>query len=113
MMRVTGVSVRVGYWRKANAIHGWFVRNVQGGKDECQDSSVSRESLKELRNLCQKMLDEQLVGAADCLPTKPGFFFGTYEYDDHYRSDLEDMIKIVNLALAMPDEWDFEYHFSW
>ena len=25
----------VGYWRKANAIHGWFVRNVQNGKDDC------------------------------------------------------------------------------
>lgn len=30
------LSLHVGYWRKANAIHGWFVKHVQGGKDECQ-----------------------------------------------------------------------------
>ena len=31
------LEASVGYWRKANHIHRWFVENVQGGEDECQE----------------------------------------------------------------------------
>lgn len=50
------VSVCIGYWRKANQIHNWFVQNVQGGVDECQDSYVSREKLTELLGICKTVL---------------------------------------------------------
>ncbi len=50
------VEACVGYWRKANAIHRWFVEMVQDGKDECQDSYVSREQLAELRAACVQVL---------------------------------------------------------
>ncbi len=30
---VTTIREEVLYWRKANAIHQWFVENVQGGED--------------------------------------------------------------------------------
>ena len=40
----------IAYWRKANAIHGWFVRNCADGVDECQPIAVSREALNHLRN---------------------------------------------------------------
>ncbi len=46
--RVSQIDEQVGYWRKANAIHAWFVKNVQGGMDECQESEVSREQLEQL-----------------------------------------------------------------
>lgn len=32
------------YWRKANAIHQWFVKNIQDGKDDFVDED-SRQSL--------------------------------------------------------------------
>jgi hypothetical protein len=51
------VSATVGYWRKANAIHRWFVDRVQEGKDECQRSYVSKEQLHSLRADCRKVLD--------------------------------------------------------
>lgn len=51
------VSYNVAYWRKANAIHNWFVQNVQGGKDECQRSYVERSQLIKLRDLCQDVID--------------------------------------------------------
>lgn len=51
------VRATVGYWRKANAIHNWFVQNVQNGKDDCQESHVTREQLGELRELCKQVLD--------------------------------------------------------
>jgi hypothetical protein len=46
------VSFNVGYWRKANAIHGWFVRECGGGVDECQVMYVDREKLLALKNHC-------------------------------------------------------------
>lgn len=42
----------VGYWRKANHIHNWFVENVQGGEDDCGYYEVTAEQLTELRDLC-------------------------------------------------------------
>jgi hypothetical protein len=36
------------YWRKANQIHAWFVKNVQKGVDDCGTYFVSTEDLKKL-----------------------------------------------------------------
>ncbi|RLB83158.1 MAG: hypothetical protein DRH15_05655, partial [Deltaproteobacteria bacterium] len=50
------VVIEVGYWRKANAIHRWFVENVQDGNDDCERYYVPREKLKELKDLCQEVI---------------------------------------------------------
>ena len=42
------LTKEIGYWRKANAVHSWFVENCQDGIDECQLSEVSREDLEDL-----------------------------------------------------------------
>jgi hypothetical protein len=106
------VTVRVGYWRKANAIHKWFVDNVQEGTDDCGNYSVSRERLQELRDTCERVLRWEGL-ANEQLPTTSGFFFGGTDYDEYYRRDLEQTIKIIDGCLALPDSWDFEYHSSW
>ena len=47
------IAEQVGYWRKANAIHQWFVDNVQDGEDDCDyHREVTRGDLIELRDLC-------------------------------------------------------------
>jgi len=46
----------VGYWRKANAVHGWFVRECANGVDECQEIPVSKIKLMELQALCLSAL---------------------------------------------------------
>src|SRR3990167_8388434 len=51
------VSLHAAYWRKANAIHKWFVDNTQGGKDECQKSYVTREQLQKLVDDCKVILN--------------------------------------------------------
>ena len=53
-----GISISkcVAYWRKANAIHGWIVRECADGVDECQRIYIGREKLTELRNLCVNSL---------------------------------------------------------
>ena len=53
----TRVYEQVAYWRKANQIHGWFVKNVQGGVDDCAyHDEVTKEKLEELINICQEIL---------------------------------------------------------
>lgn len=110
--KVKTITVEAGYWRKANQIHNWFVQNVQEGKDECQEAYVSRDDLKQLRETCQKVLDNHDL-AESLLPTSSGFFFGGTEYDDWYFKDLEDTVKIIDDALKLPDQWDFNYRSSW
>jgi hypothetical protein len=110
--KVKTITVEAGYWRKANQIHNWFIANVQDGKDECQESYVSREQLTELREVCQKILDNNEL-AEKLLPTASGFFFGGTEYDQWYFNDIEETIKIIDNALLMPKQWDFNYRSSW
>ena len=54
--RVTIVS-NVMHWRKANSIHGWFVENVQNGKDDCNEYDVSKEDIRKLIGYCQDVLN--------------------------------------------------------
>lgn len=114
-IRSVTVSVRVAYWRKANAIHQWFVTNVQDGKDECQTSEVDREQLTTLRDLCQSLLQNRNPQeAAELLPTQPGFFFGSTDIGDYYWQDLQDTVSMLNRALThTPQGCYFEYHASW
>jgi hypothetical protein len=110
---VQEISVRVGYWRKANAIHRWFVHHVQEGKDNCGNYYVSRDQLTELRDVCVRVRDWPGGLAAEQLPTTNGFFFGGTDYDEYYMQDVNRTIRIIDECLQLPDSWDFEYHSSW
>lgn len=111
---VRHVSVDAAYWRKANAIHQWFVDNVQEGQDNCGTYEVDREKLAELVNICKQVLADP-TKAGELLPTADGFFFGSTEYDDWYKDNLQATIDQIEKALAkLPeDEWTFEYQSSW
>jgi len=109
---VQEVKAEIGYWRKANQIHNWFVNNVQNGEDDCRSYYVDRKQLEQLKSLCQQVLEDKSL-ADKLLPTQSGFFFGSTEYEGYYFTDLEDTVKIIDNALALPDGWTFEYHSSW
>jgi hypothetical protein len=107
----------IGYWRKQNHIHKWFVDNCQGGIDECQETEVSKEKLEELLVTCLDIVknkDNKSL-AENELPTQAGFFFGGTEYDEYYFDGIEDTIEILQKVL---EETDFEesvitYQSSW
>jgi hypothetical protein len=53
-----GIIEQVGYWRKANQIHNWFVENIQDGIDDCDyHREVTEEDLEELLDVCKRVLD--------------------------------------------------------
>lgn len=108
------ITLEVGYWRKANAIHKWFVDNVQGGVDECQRTYVDQEQLQELLNICNDILADNSK-APDLLPTTSGFFFGGTEYDEYYYNDIQATKEILERCLNTSDDENGEYHYqsSW
>jgi hypothetical protein len=110
--RIKTITVEAGYWRKANQIHHWFVQNVQDGEDDCRSAYVSQEKLTELRELCQRAIDNP-EQAHLILPRTEGFFFGNKEYDQWYFEQLRDTIEVIDNALAMPEQWEFNYTSSW
>jgi hypothetical protein len=115
------ISVQAMYWRKANAIHDWFVQNVQDGEDNCGSYEVSREQLAELSALCDKVLKDHDL-AQELLPPSEGFFFGGTELDEWYFGSLQEtkdgIDKLLNPLSPLNSKlgwggWYFEYSSSW
>ena len=108
------VEFRLAYWRKANAIHKWFVDKCQDGVDECQETYLDREQLQELVDTCKQVLANMTL-AESLLPSASGFFFGGTDYDEYYKQDLEYTVKRLEKILNDPalTKFDFYYQSSW
>ena len=107
------ISLDAMYWRKANAIHGWFVNVVQDGEDNCKEYEVDREQLETLRDLCKDILEHPDDERDEDLEPTQGFFFGSYKKDEWYYQDLKDTVVGLDKVLALPDEYSFSYQSSW
>lgn len=112
---------QIGYWRKANAIHGWIVNNCANGEDNCQTITLSIEAMEKLLSLCVEVLKEHSK-ASELLPCEDGFFFGPQKYDVWYFADVEYTKGILEKAIAFIDahpnhdyheEWSIVYQASW
>lgn len=129
--KITYIIEEVGYWRKANAIHDWFVQNCQGGEDDCEEYLVTSLQLQELLDACILVRDnsnlidgnikngstfengkekpimekgkyiEDSSVAQDLLPSASGFFFGSTDYDQYYMDDINDTIEILQEELSI------------
>lgn len=94
------ISIEIGYWRKANSVHGWFVRNLAEGVDDCSQIIVSEEDFKNLQSACKQALAEETLKdkplSKKLLPVQEGFFFGSDRYDGYYYDDLRDTLLIID-----------------
>lgn len=100
------------YWRKFNALHAWFVRNVQDDVDNCGAYVVTQTKLSELIGVLKTL---QQTGDTSLLPTQSGFFFGDTTYDEWYWSRVASAIDTLSEILTT---FDFEndellYTSSW
>lgn len=109
--KVTYIIEEVGYWRKANHIHNWFIQ-LNDGVDDCNPISVEREDLIKLMALCKEVKETKNV---DLLPRTQGFFFGSTEFDECYYSDIDETIEILENVLNDNNDnnIEFEYRASW
>lgn len=132
----------IGYWSKANQVHGWFVDNVQKGEDDKQEYYVNRTQLGNLLAAVQEVLDhsalilgrrsegrswyEAIMYSADdgyvienpstakeLLPTREGYFFGSLDYDQQYLDQLRHTRDILREALSSPIDSVFTYQATW
>lgn len=93
--RVAFIVEEVGYWRKANAIHKWFVDNIQKGEDDCKEYYVEWGYFEKLIDLCKQVLENHDL-ADELLPSQSGFFFGSTDYNEYYFKDLEHTVEIYD-----------------
>jgi len=107
-------TTEVAYWRKANVIHGWIINNSKA-VDDCTPIHVSKNALIQLRDDCQKVLDEGTEETAlELLPPASGFFFGSTEIDDWYWQDIKETVtKLTKIIDNTIDDQEFEYYASW
>ena len=111
----------IGYWRKANQIHKWFVDNVQDGEDDCRQYSVSKEQLLALKKICDDLLkSKDKEEALELLPPCEGFFFGSTnteldEFWECYWGDLSNTSTIITTALDYIDKYEAYIYYvsSW
>lgn len=112
-LAVNGITLEAMYWRKANAIHGWFVNVVQDGEDDCREYEVDREQLERLRDLCKDILEHPDAERDTDLEPTAGFFFGSDKKDEWYYQDLKDTVEGLDRVLSLPDDYSFTYQASW
>jgi len=92
------VTDEVMYWRKANAIHRWFVENVQEGKDDCQRYEIETKKLVEFFDLLVKA---HLTKDPTIFEPQEGFFFGSSDIDDWYWENILNTIEVLKPHVDM------------
>jgi len=103
-------EVEVAYWRKANAIHAYFVGE---NEDDCTPIRVTREEIQALQYVCSQIIDNPAL-AEELLPTQEGFFFGSTDYDEWYMDSVKETHDKLSVLLdKIPDGWSFKYQASW
>ena len=119
-------NYEVGYWRKANHIHNWFMQNCarrdeyDNPIDDCRPIEITVDKLEKLLDACKKVLADHSL-AETLLPTQSGFFFGSTEYDEYYFGDIEKTIEIIEPVLKFAKHkleigeyiWEVYYQASW
>ncbi len=101
---IQSYKTEIMYWGKANAIHKWFVDNVQKGVDNCESYEVQSDQIIHLYELCARAYltkDESLL-----IPNE-GFFFGSTEVDERYWRDIFDTMESLKTIV---DELKKEYN---
>jgi hypothetical protein len=121
--RVTFIEEEIGYWRKANAIHGWFAKHVGDGGDidNCRSYYVPWETLEQLQKdinevLSQKTKKKKESKAMELLPPSDGFYFGSQAIDEYYWEKLDNTLNILEEILSHPEEYkrsEIMYMASW
>ena len=119
-------NYEVGYWRKANHIHNWFIQNcaerdAHGNPiDNGRPIEITVDKLEKLLDTCKKVLADHSL-AKKLLPTVDGFFFGSTEYDEDYFRDVESTVEIIEPVLKFAKHkleiedyvWRVYYQASW
>lgn len=109
----------VHYWRKANSIHNWILKETGTSSDfnaGDNDIEITKDMLIKFVEQAKTVLkDRSDETSARLIPSCSGFFFGSTEYDEWYYDDIKDTAEKF---LELVNTFDFEgykllYSCSW
>ena len=124
----------IGYWRKFNALHAYILELTNSPDDtNCEPVDLSKsdvetilDTLNQVRSILEKgvkleeddgdwyLFDEDTSdAAAELLPPRSGFFFGSTRIDSYYYYDVCDAISIFENALKLINENEEIYYDGW
>ena len=112
------ITDEIGYWRKANAIHNWFVEHVQNGIDDCKyHNEVTKEILEELLDTCMTVLKNSELFDAPVVSSfiycngrqKPEFIDGKIVKDPSVAMQLLPTQEGFFFGSTDYDQWYIEY----
>lgn len=84
------LTTEVGYWRKANEIHEWFVQHIQNGVDECNTYIVPKVALQALLSDCKKVLASSELKVVGQRTVK--------DFDNEKNDFVEKTVDVLELA---------------
>ena len=88
----SSIVTEVGYWRKANAVHDYFVQHVQDGVDDCKyHNEVTKEILTDLRDRCRRIIESTVMISAK-IRNGQHFNFDSQAWEDV----MEDGRAVIN-----------------
>lgn len=136
-------SYQIGYWRKFNALQGYFTKMVEHDNELLHGIYVNEDEIKELIKIMTKVkkalkecptktitvcngwsygektyIDITVYDcelAEELLPPTAGFFYGSDYVDEYYVECLDYSLKIFRKALKLAQEHNYEiiYEASW
>lgn len=86
------------YFRKVNFLIPFFEGFFNTEIENLEDLELTKESVEELRDRCEQVLEDH-TKAKELLPTQKGFFFGSTDYDSYYYQDILDVLENCNALL--------------
>lgn len=101
------VSVNVGYWRKAYAIHDWFASRIE---NTLQESDVPLAWLFALRDQVNAVLADNSYASQYIPDNQPDAFAYSENYYDQLRYTQKLLEHLTRPAFA---NLDFTYRASW
>jgi hypothetical protein len=130
--RISYIVEEVAYWRKFNALHGWFVNFCGDGHDDCKPIYIGTEQFEVLlillktvkekldnSKLITKMTNNGQVEVYECekeiedlFPPEHGFFFGSDLIDEYYKDNVDSTIEMLE-EIVKDTSGDYYYQASW
>lgn len=98
------IMEEVGYWRKENMIHKWFVDHVQDGVDDCRyHNECTKEILEELLDTCEKVKQIAVLKPGQIVN---GQTFTNGKWENCYE-DGEVIVNADEVAALLPTQGGF------
>lgn len=100
---------KVHYWRKANSIHNWILKEARTSPDfNAGDNGIeiTKDMLIKFVEQAETVLKDRSDETSERLiPSCSGFFFGSTEYDEWYYNDIKDTAEKFKQLI---NTFDFE-----